>query len=106
MKPLLVLEPKPSDTVSGRPGAIAQQGIAANAVGAGAVGGARQGIAQQELARNVMDQQARTGAQLRSAGFQQAQQQAQNAFQNQMARLQSGAQLFGALGQGLGALGS
>ena len=90
----------------GRQGAIAQQGIGANAVGAGAFGGARQGIAQQELARNVMDQQARTGAQLRSAGFQQAQQQAQNAFQNQMARLQSGAQLFGALGQGLGALGS
>jgi hypothetical protein len=53
-----------------------------------------------------MEQQARTGAQMRSAGFQQAQQQAQNAFQNQMARLQSGAQLFGQLGQGIGALGT
>jgi hypothetical protein len=89
-----------------RQGDIQRQGINARAVGAGAFGGSRQGIAEQELARNVMEQQARTGAQLRSAGFQQAQQQAQNAFQNQMARQQSAAQLFGQLGTGIGALGS
>jgi hypothetical protein len=89
----------------GRQGQIAQQGIGAQAVRGGAFGGSRQAVAEQELNRNVMEQQARTGAQLRSQGYQQAQQQAQNAFQNQMARMQSGAQLFGALGQGLGALG-
>ena len=89
-----------------RQGDIQRQGINARAVGAGAFGGSRQGIAEQELARNVMEQQARTGAQMRSAGYQQAQQQAQNAFQNQMARQQSAAQLFGQLGQGIGALGS
>lgn len=88
-----------------RRGDIQRQGIGAQAVGAGAFGGSRQAIAEQELQRNVADQMARTGAQLRSAGFQQAQQQAQNAFQNQMARQQSAAQLFGALGQGVGALG-
>jgi len=89
-----------------RQGDIQKQAIGAQAVGAGAFGGSRQGIAEQELARNVMEQQARTGAQMRSAGYQQAQQQAQNAFQNQMARQQSAAQLFGQLGQGIGALGS
>ena len=89
-----------------RQGDIQRQGINAQAVGSGAFGGSRQGIAEQELARNVMEQQARTGAQMRSAGYQQAQQQAQNAFQNQMARQQSAAQLFGQLGTGIGALGS
>lgn len=88
-----------------RQGDIARQGIGARAVQAGAFGGSRQAVAEQELQRNVADQMARTGAQLRSAGFQQAQQQAQNAFQNQMARQQSAAQLFGALGQGVGTLG-
>ena len=90
----------------GRQGQIQAQNIGAQAVRGGAFGGSRQAVAEQELARNVMEQQARTGAQLRSQGYQQAQQQAQNAFQNQMARLQSGAQLFGQLGQGIGQLGS
>lgn len=89
-----------------RQGDIQQQSLASQAVSAGAFGGSRQGIAEQELNRNIMEQQARTGAQMRSAGYQQAQQQAQNAFQNQMARQQSAAQLFGQLGQGIGALGS
>ena len=90
----------------GRQGQIQAQGIGAQAVRGGAFGGSRQAVAEQELNRNVMEQQARTGAQMRSAGFQQAQQQAQNAFQNQMARQQSAAQLFGQLGQGIGAIGS
>ena len=90
----------------GRQGQIQAQNIGAQAVRSGAFGGSRQAVAEQELGRNVMEQQARTGAQMRSAGYQQAQQQAQNAFQNQMARQQSAAQLFGQLGQGIGALGS
>lgn len=88
-----------------RQGDIQAQNIRGQAVRGGAFGGSRQAVAEQELARNIMDQQARTGAQLRSAGFQQAQQQAQNAFQNQMARQQSAAQIFGQLGQGIGQLG-
>ena len=106
------MDPYMEDVISraqadiGRQGEIQAQNIGAQAVRGGAFGGSRQAVAEQELARNVMDQQARTGAQLRSQGFQQAQQQAQNAFQNQMARQQSAAQLFGALGQGLGGLGS
>lgn len=90
----------------GRQGEIQAQNIGAQAVGGGAFGGSRQAVAEQELNRNIMDQQARTGAQLRSQGFNTAQQMAQNAFQNQMARQQSAAQIFGQLGQGIGALGS
>ena len=89
-----------------RQGDIERQRIGAQAVRSGAFGGSRQAVADQELQRNLADQMARTGAQLRSAGFQQAQAQAQNAFQNQMARQQSAAQLFGQLGQGIGTLGS
>ena len=89
-----------------RQGQIAQQGIDAQAARAGAFGGSRQAIAEQELQRNVADQMARTGASLRSAGYGQAQSMAQNAFQNQMARQQSAAQLFGQLGQGVGSLGA
>jgi hypothetical protein len=90
----------------GRQGQIQAQNIGAQAVRGGAYGGSRQAVAEQELNRNVMEQQARTGAQLRSQGYGMAQQMAQNAFQNQMARQQSAAQIFGQLGQGIGALGS
>jgi len=89
-----------------RQGDIQGQQIRGAAVRGGAFGGSRQAVAEQELARNVAEQQARTGAQLRSQGFNTAQQMAQNAFQNQMARQQSAAQIFGQLGQGIGALGS
>ena len=84
-----------------RQGAMQQNQLAAGAVGAGAFGGSRQGIAQGEIARNVMDQQARTGAQLRSAGFQQAQNLAQQAAQQQLRQ----AQLTGQLGQTVAGLG-
>ena len=47
---------------------------------AGAFGGSRGAIQEAEIGRNVLQQQARTGAQLRSQGFQQAAQQAQAAF--------------------------
>jgi len=85
-----------------RQGAIQQGNIGARAASAGAFGGSRQAIAEQELARNVMDQQARTGAQLRSQGFAQAQQLAQQAADQRLRQ----AQLTGQLGQTTGALGA
>ena len=85
-----------------RQGAMQQNQLGASAVGAGAFGGARQGIAQGEIARNVMDQQARTGAQLRSQGFAQAQNLAQQAAQQQLKQ----AQLTGQLGQTVAGLGT
>jgi hypothetical protein len=64
-----------------RAGLQQQNQLSAQAAGAGAFGGSRQGIAQQELNRNILDQQARTAAQLRATGFGQAQQAAQQASQ-------------------------
>ena len=87
-----------------RQGAIQQNQLGAGAVGAGAFGGSRQGIAQGEIARNVMDQQARTGSQLRSQGFAQAQNAAQQAAQQQLRQAQLGGQL-GVSQAGLGQLG-
>ena len=84
---------------------IERQRIGASAVQAGAYGGSRQAVAEQELARNAAQQMAMTGAQLRSAAFTGAQQQAQSAFENQMQRGQQAGQIFGQLGQGIGSLG-
>jgi len=106
-----------------RQGEIQQQQVGAQAVGAGAFGGSRQAIAEQELARNILDQQARTAAQMRASGFGTAAQLARDAYEQQQARkLQtgqlgiqgaqqagqlglSGQQLGGQLAQGLGSLG-
>ena len=52
---------------------------------AGAFGGSRGAIQEAEIGRNVLEQQARTGAQLRSQGFQQAAQQAQAASRQRKA---------------------
>ena len=86
-----------------RQGDIAKQGANAQAVGSGAFGGSRQGIQQAEINRNVLDQQARTGSQLRSAGFQQAsglaQQAAANQAQQQLAQASQFGQQAGQLGQ-------
>jgi hypothetical protein len=90
---------------------IARQGqmqgnqIRAQAVGQGAFGGSRQAVAEAELGRNVMDQQARTAAQLRAGGFEQAQQQAQQAFEQQQQRQGQFAQVLGNLGTSYGQLG-
>lgn len=65
---------------------------------AGAFGGSRGAIAEAEIGRNVLEQQARTGAQLRSQGFQQAAQQAQQAFEASKQRQQAGAGAIGQLG--------
>ncbi len=78
---------------------------AARAVGAGAFGGSRGEIAEQEIQRAADDRKARTGAQLRSQAFTGAQQQAQSAFENQMKRGQSGAQVFQGLGTAQAGLG-
>jgi len=85
-----------------RQGAMQQNQAQASAVGAGAFGGSRQAVMQGEIARNVMDQQARTGAQLRSQGFAQAQNLAQQAAQQQLRQ----AQLTGQLGQTVAGLGT
>ena len=88
-----------------RQGDIAQHGVRAQAVGAGAFGGSRGQIAQSELDRNVMKQQADTAAQMRAAGFQNAQQAAMNAFESGLGRQQQLGQLTGQLATGLGGLG-
>jgi len=75
------------------------------AIGAGAFGGSRGALQQSELTRNTADQQARTGAALRSQGYGAAQQQAQSVFENQMSRGANAAQIFNQLGQGMGTLG-
>jgi len=88
-----------------RAGAIEGIGARAEAIGAGAYGGSRQGVAESELQRNILDQKAKTGSQLRSAAYTGAQQQAQSAFENQQKRGQTAGQLFQGLGTGIGALG-
>lgn len=77
-----------------RGGAMQQNQLAGQAVGAGAFGGSRAAVASGELARGTLEQQARTAAQLRESGFQQAQQLA-----GQRSALFSG---LGQLGQQLG----
>jgi hypothetical protein len=81
-----------------RQGDIAQQGLSAQAVGAGAFGGSRQGIQQNEMNRIILEQQARTAAGLRSAGYQGAMGQAQQGFEAQQRRAQAQAQ-FGTQAQ-------
>ncbi len=88
-----------------RAGAIEGIGARADAVGSGAYGGSRQGLVESELQRNILDQKAKIGAQLRSAAYTGAQQQAQSAFENQQSRGQTASQLFQGLGTGIGALG-
>lgn len=77
---------------------IQAQGIRARAAAAGAFGGSRQAVQESELARNTLEQQGRTAAQMRQAGFESAAQRAQQAFEQQQARAQQAAQLTGSLG--------
>ena len=83
----------------GRLGDRQQQALKDRAVQAGAFGGGREAIGSAEIGRNVLDQQARTGAALRAQGFQQAMGQAQTAFENQQRRQQQASQIFGGLGK-------
>ena len=76
-----------------------KQDARAQQIKAGAFGGSRGAIQEAEIGRNVLQQQAKTGAELRSQGFQQAAQQAQSAFEQAQGRKQQAAQLTGSLGQ-------
>ena len=89
-----------------RQGDIARQRQSADAIQAGAFGGSRGELGRQELERNILDQQARSSAQLRAAGFQDAAGRAQQAFEAQQGRTLSGAQLGGQLGSALGQIAS
>lgn len=82
-----------------RQGDIAGNQQNAAAVQAGAFGGSRQGLESAELARNVLEQQGRTAAGMRQAGFQSAMQQAQSDFANQQQRQQAQAQFGTQFGQ-------
>ena len=87
-----------------RAGDIQQQGAAAQAVGAGAFGGSRAAVQEAEIGRNILEQQGRTAAGMRQAGFESAANRSQQAFEAQQGRTQGAAQLTGALGaQGSGA---
>ena len=104
------MDPFQEDVIQQQYDDIAEQGRAQlsdfgqRAAGAGAFGGSRQGIAESEIVRNVLDQQARTGSQLRSQGFAQAQQAAQQAANQQLRQAQLAGQL-GVSQAGLGQLG-
>ena len=88
-----------------RAGDIAGQTDAARAVGAGAFGGSRSGIVDSERGRNILEQQAKTAAALRSQGFGQAIQQSMAAQEAALKRQQQAAGMFGQLGQAGGQLG-
>jgi len=68
------------------------------AVRSGAFGGSRSAVLQGQIGKNTLEQQARTGERLRSAGFTQASQLAQQAAGQKMAQAQGIAGL-GQLGQ-------
>ena len=82
-----------------RQGDIARNQQNAAAVKAGAFGGSRQGLQSAELDRNVLEQQGRTAAGMRQAGFQTAMQQAQGDFADQQRRAQAQAQFGTSMGQ-------
>lgn len=122
------MDPFMEDVIQQQYADIAEQGelqknrAKAQAVGSGARGGSRAALQQAKIASDVADQQARTGSQLRSAGFQQAQnlaqlQAAQKASQGLAQAGQygqqagqiggfgfQGAQGYGQMGSGLGNL--
>tara|TARA_R110002012_G_scaffold1305_5_gene5374 strand:- start:2121 stop:3089 length:969 start_codon:yes stop_codon:yes gene_type:complete len=84
----------------------------AGAVGSGAYGGGRGRLMAQERFNQLGKGMSGTAGQLRSQGYSQAQQQAQNAFTDQQQRMQQagqmgmqGAQMYGNLGQGIMGLG-
>jgi len=86
-------------------GDIAKNKASAQAIGAGAFGGSRGAIEQAAINQNVLEQQARTGSQLRSAGFQQAQNLAQQAASRQAQQQLAQAGQFGQQAGQAGAMG-
>lgn len=82
-------------------------GLDAQAVAAGAFGGGRAALQQAKLTDDILEQQGRTAAGMRQAGFESAAGRAQRAFEDQQARQQRLAGLTGQLGTaGAGALTS
>jgi hypothetical protein len=77
---------------------IQRNQLAAQAARGGALGGSRYGIAEAELGRNLADIQSRRTFEDLSRNFNQAQNAAQTAFENQQRRQQGVAQLLGGLG--------
>ena len=87
----------------------AQKGIpaiAAQAIGAGAFGGGREGVARAEYQQASDRNRAALQAQLQQQGFNQAQQAANQAFQQQLGLAQAAPALFGQQISALGALGT
>ena len=82
-----------------RQGDIASNQQNAAAVQAGAFGGSRQGLQSAELTRNILEQQGRTAAGMRQAGFQNAMQQSMAAFEQQQRRAQAESQFGTSAGQ-------
>ena len=78
--------------------------IGAEAGARGAFGSRRDLMEGEAIGRSSAEE-GKLGAQLRSAAYTGAQQQAQSAFENQQKRGQTAAQLFQGLGTGIGALG-
>ena len=89
-----------------RAGDIAAQRQSADAIAAGAFGGSRGELGRQELQRNILEQQARTSAQMRDAGFRDAAARAQQAFEAQQSRGITGATTRGQLGSQLANIAS
>lgn len=89
-----------------REGDVARQRAAAQAVGAGAFGGSRQGLQAAEVERAILDTKAKQAAQLRQAGYGQALESSQNAYQQAQTRALEAGRLLGGLGQSFGQLGS
>ncbi len=110
-----------------RQGEQQRAGIDAQATAAGAMGGSRQAVRQGQLDESILNQQGRTAAGMRQAGYESAARRAQGAYEQAMGRQQraalGGAQMgiqggqtagqlglgmagqYGSLGRGLGSLG-
>jgi hypothetical protein len=85
-----------------RQGDIAQQGLQAQAVKSGAFGGSRDAIQRAELQRNTADQRNAAIVGGLSSGYQNAAQQAQQAFEAQQGRQLAQAQGYQGVGSTLG----
>ena len=78
---------------------ISRQGRAAQAIGAGAFGGGREGVLEAEAMTGFQRQLGQGLAGLMSSGYQQAQNAAMQAFENQQRRGQLAAQNLGNIGR-------
>lgn len=86
---------------------ISRQARAAQAIGSGAFGGGREGVYEAEARRGFQDQLGAGVSGLLQSGYQQAQAQAQTAYENQQKRMQQAAQQqlgAGQVQQGIGQL--